>query len=164
MADKEIVAQDFVRAIERAMRPDPSNPGASYAFFVGPYLSSVITGGTDFATGTATSISGVETPDNYTLVIHLVQPTGDLGARLALPAFAPLPAGAADGANAGYGPFLVASGPYMIQGSDQLDPSVPLAQQPTASGYVPGDHLYLVRNPSWDSRSRSGGRSRIGSR
>ena len=38
----------------------------------------------------------------------------------------------------------------MIEGSDQLDPSLPLAQQPTVSGYVPGDHMYLVRNPSWD--------------
>lgn len=150
MADKEIVAQDFVRAFERALRPDPSQSGGSYALFVGPYLSSVVAGGSDFAQGTATSISGLETPDNYTLVIHLAQATADLGARLALPAFAPLPPGAADGHDHGYGSYLVASGPYMLEGSDQLNPSLPPDQQPTVSGYVPSDHLYLVRNPSWD--------------
>jgi peptide/nickel transport system substrate-binding protein len=150
MADKEVVAQDFVRAIERALRPDPGGNGGSYSGIVADYVSSVITGGADFAQGTATSISGLETPDNYTLVVHLVQPTGDLGERLAMPAYAPLPAGAADGHDAWYGRYLVASGPYMIEGSDQLNPSLPPDQQPPVSGYVPNDHVYLVRNPSWD--------------
>jgi peptide/nickel transport system substrate-binding protein len=151
MADKQIVAGDFVRSFERALRPDPlaEQPSSSYGAFA-TLLSSVIAGGADFANGTATSISGLETPDDQTLAIHLLAPTGDLGARLALPAFAPIPPGAADGHDKDYGRYLVASGPYMIEGSDQLDPSLPPDQQPAVSGYVPGDHVYLVRNPSWD--------------
>jgi peptide/nickel transport system substrate-binding protein len=154
MADKEIVAADFVRAIERTLRPDPTwtdptTPAAQFGPIAAQYLD-VIAGASDFSAGKAASISGLETPDDVTLVIHLLQSTGDLGARLALPAFAPLPAGAADGHDKDYGQFLVASGPYMIEGSDALNPSLPAAQQPTVTGYVPGDHLYLVRNPSWD--------------
>jgi peptide/nickel transport system substrate-binding protein len=156
MADREIVAGDFVRALERAIRPDPFHsidPSTTpYPSFT-PYASfffDVIAGASDFAYGSASSISGLETPDDHTLVIHLVKPTGDLGARLALPAAAPIPLGATDGHDTGYGPFLVASGPYMIEGSDQLNPTLPADQQQPVSGYVPGDHLDLVRNPSWD--------------
>ncbi len=151
MADSEIVAGDFVRALERALRPDPlgSSPSGSFTPYAND-LSDVIAGAADFALGTVTSISGLETPDDHTLVIHLVAPTGDLGARLSLPEAAPLPAGAADGHDTGYGRFLVASGPYMIEGADQLNPTLPADQQQPVAGYVPGDHLYLVRNPSWD--------------
>ena len=38
----------------------------------------------------------------------------------------------------------------MMEGADQLQPDLPADQQPTVSGYVPGQHLFLVRNPSWD--------------
>jgi peptide/nickel transport system substrate-binding protein len=150
MADKEVVAGDFVRALERALRPDPLKLNTDGYTPYGPYLSNVIAGASEFTQGTAASISGLETPDDHTLVVHLVQPTGDLGARLALPAATPIPPGAADGHDKGYGPYLVATGPYMIEGSDQLNPALPADQQPTVAGYVPGDHLYLVRNPSWD--------------
>jgi len=154
MADKEIVASDFVRAIERTLRPDPTwtdptTPAPPFGQTAAQYMD-VISGASEFSAGKAESISGLETPDDDTLVIHLIEPTGDLSARLALPAFAPLPPGAADGHDMGYGQYLVASGPYMTEGSDELNPSLPAAQQPTVAGYVPGDHLFLVRNPSWD--------------
>lgn len=151
LADTEIVAADFVRAIERAVRPDPFGPpDEPHAF--GPYanvLSDLIVGAEDFTFNGASRISGLETPDAHTLVIHLIRPAGDLGARLAMPAFSPLPEGVADGHDTGLGPYLVASGPYMIEGADQLDPSLPPDQQPVVSGYVPGERLTLVRNPSW---------------
>ena len=115
----------------------------------------MIAGASEFSQGKTSAISGLETPDDHTLVIHLVKPTGDLGSRLALPAAAPIPPGAADGHDKGYGPFLVASGPYMIDGSDQLDPTLPADQQRPVSGYVPGDHLDLIRNPSWDRATDS---------
>ena len=157
MADKEVVAGDFVRALERGLRPNPlptdlnAPPGPAAPFTpYGSSLSDVIAGASDFLAGEAASISGLETPDDHTLVIHLVKPTGDLGARLAQPTAAPLPPGAADGHDKGYGLYLVASGPYMIEGSDQLNPALPPDQQSAVAGYAPGDHLYLVRNPSWD--------------
>ena len=48
------------------------------------------------------------------------------------------------------GRFLVATGPYMFQGADQVDFSQPAASQKPAAGYVPGKSITLVRNPSWD--------------
>jgi len=150
-AETKIVAADFVRSIERTLRPDPMGPPDEVHTF-GPYanyLSELIVGAEDFTFNGATRISGLETPDENTLVIHLLRPAGDLAARLAMPAFAPLPAGATDGHDTGYGRHLVASGPYMIEGSELLDPTLPPEQQPKVAGYVPGQRLTLVRNPSW---------------
>ncbi|MEP7158953.1 MAG: ABC transporter substrate-binding protein, partial [Chloroflexota bacterium] len=151
LQNTEIVASDFVRAIERALRPNPLSPPDDVTSF-GPYanfLSELIVGAEDYTFNGASRISGLETPDEHTLVIHLIRPAGDLGARLAMPAFSPLPAGVADGHDTGYGPYLVASGPYMVEGAEQLNPSLPADRQPTAPGYVPGERLSLVRNPSW---------------
>src|SRR5215213_4796254 len=67
-----------------------------------------------------------------------------------MPAAAPIPPGATNGHDAGYGRYLVATGPYMIEGSDALRPELPPDQQPVVSGYVAGERLTLVRNPSWD--------------
>lgn len=91
-------------------------------------------------------------------MVTLKKPFGDLGYALALPAAAPIPAdpadqgakfGVATGHDTGYGAFLVASGPYMFEGSQTLDPSAPPSMQQPVSGYVPGQSMVLVRNPSW---------------
>lgn len=55
----------------------------------------------------------------------------------------------AEGHDNGYGPFLVSSGPYMLEGSKDLDFSLPPERQRGASGYVPQKSITLVRNPSW---------------
>ncbi|MEP7360817.1 MAG: ABC transporter substrate-binding protein, partial [Chloroflexota bacterium] len=157
MADTPIVAQDVIRGIERALRPYVfGGPGQGLAFSpYAPYLSDVIAGAQEFSKGAVSTISGLEAPDAQTLVVHLTQPSGDLGNRLALPAAAPIPAGAADGHDTGYGRYLVASGPYMLEGSDALNPSLPPDQQPKVSGYVPGMSITMVRNPSWDRSTDS---------
>jgi peptide/nickel transport system substrate-binding protein len=157
--DTPIVATDFVRALERTL----STPDASAESFGGDeqlplgnyadYYSPLIEGAQAFADGQTTSISGLETPDDSTLVVYLTEPAGDLGFRLSLPAAAPIPPGAAEGHDDGYGPFLVASGPYMIEGSEQLDFSRPPADQEPVSGYLPGTSLTFVRNPSWHRAS-----------
>ncbi len=57
----------------------------------------------------------------------------------------------------GYGPFLVSSGPYMIEGSEELDLTAPPQEQVPTSGISPGwwfndpGSIVLVRNPSWVS-------------
>jgi peptide/nickel transport system substrate-binding protein len=98
---------------------------------------------------------------NRTLVVRLEQVTGDLAYRFSLPSTAPIPPGASDGHDEDYERFLVASGPYMVEGADGIDPSVPPDEQVAASGYVPPvivdqstvetpGSLVLVRNPAWD--------------
>ena len=144
--DTEIVSQDVVRALERYHRFWSGVNG--YDFYYSP-----IRGFDEFWAGKADSISGLETPDDHTLVVNLEQPTGDLPYRFTLPATAPIPDGAADGHPADYGRFLVASGPYMTEGSEDLDPTLPLKDQQPVSGFVPNESLSLVRNPSWQPAS-----------
>jgi peptide/nickel transport system substrate-binding protein len=148
--DTEVIAGDFVRAITREANPDASAGGYSFYY-------SVIDGFDAVASGDADTITGLSAPDDKTLIVTLTQPAGDLGYRLALPAAAPIPPngdaamGAAEGHDRDYGRFLVGTGPYMIQGADQIDFSVPADQQKAAAGYQPGKSMVMVRNPSWDA-------------
>ena len=172
----EIKAQDIVRALERDLTPSPIGVARAIGSNLGSYrfhYVDVIAGAQEYAEGTSDTISGLETPDDHTLVVHLLVPAGDLGYRLSLPAAAPIPPsprdprarmGAAQGHDSGYGPFLVASGPYMFAGSQRLDFSFPASRQKPVSGYrwrrtakgvVHAKSLTLVRNPSWDPRSDS---------
>lgn len=148
----EIVARDIIRALQR--EADPEVP-SGYAFYY-----SVIRGFDGFAQGRASNISGLQARDDHTLVVDLTEPTGDLGYRLSLPASAPIPPGAAHGHETDYGRFLVSSGPYMLEGSGDLDFSRPPEDQPPVSGFAParfnevkqfaiGGSATLVRNPSW---------------
>jgi hypothetical protein len=155
---REIVAGDVVRALEREFR---LGTNASYSFY---YF--VIEGAHAFASHKADSISGLEVSDPHTLVVHLTEPTGDLGYRFSLAATAPIPAGADRGHDDGYGRYLVSSGPYMIAGSEKMNFALPPAKQHPASGWVyryavrktgvvlvGRELLTLVRNPSWVPRS-----------
>jgi peptide/nickel transport system substrate-binding protein len=145
----DITAQDFIRAMER--EADPAASAGGYSFYY-----SAIKGFDDFGAGKADSIEGLTAVDDYTLQIEVTEPTGDLGWRFAMPASAPIPPngdarlGAAEGHTKDYGRYLVASGPYMFKGSEDLDFSVPAADQEPVAGYQPGRSVELVRNPSWD--------------
>jgi ABC-type transport system substrate-binding protein len=151
LEDIEITTPDIVRAIERVASPEIGTAG--YETYFTP-----IEGVPEYFKGRASTISGLETPDPYTLRVHLITVTNDLGFRFALPATAPIPPspanpsapfGVANGHDDGYGAFLVASGPYMIEGSDDLQPSLRPGRQPPVVGLVRGESLTLVRNPSW---------------
>ena len=139
-----ITAFDIARALERTGVLFKN--GLSYSFY---YVN--IDGFRAFEAGTVDSISGISVPNNWTLVVRLLQPEGDLPYVFAMPATAPIPEGAADGHHGDYERFLVSSGPYMFEGSRDLDFSVPPAQQEPVSGYEPDlGRATLVRNPSWD--------------
>jgi peptide/nickel transport system substrate-binding protein len=153
LEDVEITAGDFVRDFHRLLAPSIGS------YFAYDYL--VIEGAAEYFDGTAASISGIEAPDDHTLVFRLTEPAGDFGARLAGTSTGPLPpnpaqpdatTGIAAGADAGYGRFLVSSGPYMLEGSEMVDFSVPAAMRTPAAGFTPG-RIVLVRNPSWDPAS-----------
>lgn len=154
LQDTKVVAADIIRALEREAAVGPDN-GTYYFYY------EVIEGFRAMVRGDADTISGVEAPDDSTLIVHLTRPAGYLANLFALPATAPIPpsgsatpagSGVADGIGE-YGRFLVATGPYMIEGSEDLDLSAPPDSRAPISGYQPGRSLTLVRNPSWDPQT-----------
>ena len=94
----------------------------------------------------ADEISGLETPDDLTLVINLSKPSGDIanGSALGMPCTVPVPKDYAQefdkGKQSTYGDHQVFTGPYMIENDGKGK----------VTGYEPGKRLSLVRNPSWD--------------
>ena len=155
----EVVAGDFVRALQREADSSIVKGGSysSYAFYY-----SVIEGFDDVREGRATTISGLEALNDHTLVVRLTRPCGELGYRFAMPATAPIPPnqtdplapyGIATGHDHDEGGFLVGTGPYMIEGTGNLDFGVAATEQTPVPGFVPGRSLTLVRNPSWDPQS-----------
>src|SRR4029450_6745597 len=93
--------------------------------YMGVY--SVIEGVRAFADGQASTISGLETPDQHTLRVHLTDVTSDLGYRFALPATAPIPPsptgpsapfGVATGPRRRHGGVPVPSGPHQSAGAE----------------------------------------------
>jgi peptide/nickel transport system substrate-binding protein len=116
----------------------------------GYYYDGIIKGLTGAATSAKAKISGIETPDATTIIFHLTAPTGDFLQRLAMPAAAPIPAevGKCFTQPGTYGRDLIASGPYMIQGSGSVSVSSCGAIKAMA-GFDPTSHLTLVRNPNY---------------
>ena len=151
-----ITALDVVRALERFARLGSESSDDYY----GSYFYD-IHGFEDYESGTTDSIVGLETPGDLTLVVRLEEVIGDLTYRFSLPATAPIPEGATEGHDEDYSRYLVASGPYMPEGSELIDASLPADEQKPATGFVPPrvaedgtveepGHLVLVRNPSWE--------------
>jgi peptide/nickel transport system substrate-binding protein len=141
--NRAITSKDIEYAFERI---NTKPLVAQYGF----YYYGVITG-MDGSAAKPAPVSGIETPDDSTIVFHLTKPTGDFLFRLAMPATAPIPQEVAKCfTKAGdYGRFVISSGPYMIKGSDQLDTSSCSAMKPI-SGFDPTKKILMVRNPSYD--------------
>jgi peptide/nickel transport system substrate-binding protein len=162
LEDQEIVAGDFINAMEREADPKVT---AGY-----PFYYSVIEGFDSYRCGlvppeviegtpdhecrgvtTTDTITGMTAVDDKTLEITLTRPSGDLPYRMAMHAAAPIPEGAEEGHEKDYGRFLVSSGPYMFEGSEDLDFDAPAEEQEPVAGYDPGRSIVLVRNPSWSA-------------
>jgi peptide/nickel transport system substrate-binding protein len=150
--DVEVTAGDFIRALMREADPEGSSGGYSFYY-------SVIEGFDEFGAGDADTISGLTAVDDKTLEIKLTRPAGDLPYRMAMHATAPIPPhptnadaqmGAAQGHDKDYGRFLVATGPYMFEGSEALDFTAPAKDQKPVAGYEPGKSIIMVRNPGWN--------------
>lgn len=141
--DRAVTSKDVAYAFQRLGTPSVA---AGYAFYY-----SVIKGFDDFAAGKAKTISGIETPDDQTIVFHLTKPTGDFPQRLSLPAAAPIPpeVGKCFTGASEYGRYVISSGPYMIKGSDALNISSCSTMKPI-SGFNPAKGMTLVRNPNYD--------------
>jgi peptide/nickel transport system substrate-binding protein len=169
LQDTEVQSGDFVRSIERALSPASPAVAKAYGCTPGPtcllgsylshYLVPAIEGADAYAAGHARTISGLEAPSPDTLQVRLTQPSGDIAYLFALSATTPIPPkpddpsarfGIAQGHDLDFGHgFAIGTGPYMVDGSDNMDLSQPPAQQHAPSG-AGSTALTLVRDPSWD--------------
>jgi peptide/nickel transport system substrate-binding protein len=141
--NREITSKDIYYAFQRIAT---KSVNALYSFYYDP----VIVGMQDYADGKAKTISGIQTPDDKTIVFNLVKPYGDFLYRLGMMATAPIPQEIAKcftGAGE-YGRYVISSGPYEIKGSDKLSTSSCSAMKPI-SGFDPNKILDLVRNPNY---------------
>lgn len=101
---KQVTASDFKYSWERALNP------ATQSLTAGTYLNDIV-GATDILAGKATQLSGVTTPDNYTLQVNITAPVAYFLDKMAYPtSFVVDKANVASGANwwqhpNGTGPF-----------------------------------------------------------
>jgi ABC-type transport system substrate-binding protein len=146
--DVTIKAPDIVRAIEYALRG--RSPGLESSLLL------VIEGASAFQNGKADTVSGLETPDERTFVVHLTERVGDLAERFSFALTAPIPPDA-DAGHPTIGRIPVSSGPYMIAGSQTFDSSRAPTEQRLPSGFARNRRIELVRNPAWENDAlRSG--------
>ncbi len=126
--DREVTSADVKYAIERAFTKEVTNG------YVNSYFAN-IKGVDAFKKGDADEISGIETPDDLTIVFNLTR-GGPLVGALSMPITAPVPKEYArefDSKNPStYGENQVTTGPYMLD------------------SYRPGREIVLTRNPNWD--------------
>ncbi len=137
--NKPVVAADLKYAIERTLIPGVPNGYQSLYFNdIAGYDQAIAAAKKDPTK--APNLSGLETPNDTTLVIHLTQASSlGLIQALSLPAGAPIPQGYAakfDAQNPStYGQHQIDTGPYYI------------------STYKPGTEIVLDRNPNWTGQN-----------
>lgn len=146
---REANVKDIVTAITRIANPVPAATG--YPAYYRP-----IEGFADVEAGKAKAISGITTPDDFTIVFKLTEPTGDFPFRMSMPATAPMPKEVSDCWTKAkdYGRYQIGVGPYMLDGAPQLDITSCKTQKPIA-GFDPTSHVRLRRNPNYDAATDS---------
>ncbi len=126
-ANRALKAADFVYGLQRMFDTKTPSSGQPYAL--------LIAGTDDFAAGKASTISGIQAPDDSTVVITLKQAAGDFLSILSMGFFAPVPQEVASKYAVGsdYSQHIVSLGPYSLD------------------SYVPGKSITFVRNPNWNA-------------
>lgn len=139
---REVTAQDFVLGLKRLCNP-VSPVGAP------GYYENTIAGMRGYCDGFAKvgqdaasikgyiqshNVAGLQTPDDKTLVVHLVQPASDFANILAMPFASAAPVeylNSVPDSNA-FRQHTISDGPYQI------------------TSYQPGKQILLDRNPAWE--------------
>ncbi|MEA2435928.1 MAG: peptide/nickel transport system substrate-binding protein [Thermoleophilaceae bacterium] len=137
--NREATSADVKYAMERDFLPQVGNG------YAGAYWGD-IQGVKPYMAGKAKEISGIQTPDKYTLVLKLARPTSAVAiAAMSLPGAAPVPKEYAQKYDKGkvstYGQHVVGTGPYMVQNDPKTG---------KITGYQAGRKITFVRNPNWD--------------
>jgi peptide/nickel transport system substrate-binding protein len=142
--NREVTSKDVAYAFQRI---NTAPLVAQYGF----WYYGVVKGMDGKAKSADEKVSGIETPDDSTIIFNLEKPTGDFLYRISMPAAAPIPEEVAKCfKKAGdYGRYVMSNASYMIQGADKLDISSCSAMKPI-SGFDPSKQLTLVRNPNYD--------------
>ncbi len=138
--NRVITSKDVKYAIERTFS---KNVGGQYTF----YYDSIKGAPKEPTTGVK-PISGIQTPDDTTLVINLAKASAPaVSASLVMPYTAPVPQEYAEKFDAKnpstYNTNVIASGPYMVK-NDAAGKT---------TGYKAGKSIELVRNPNWDKKT-----------
>jgi peptide/nickel transport system substrate-binding protein len=140
--NREVQAKDIKYAFERAFSKQvPSG-------YAGTYFSTIEGTPAKPNTGDIKPISGITTPDPYTIVFKLKEAQAPLVSQaLVLPITVPVPEEYARKFDAKtpstYDQYVAQTGPYMIQ----ADSSGKLI------GRKPGKQITLVRNPNWTGKA-----------
>jgi peptide/nickel transport system substrate-binding protein len=136
--NRAATSKDVAYAIQRAFLPTVAN---GYA----PAYLGDLEGLKAFQDGKAKTISGIQTPDDQTLVLKFTRPTAGIAAQaLSLPFSAPVPEEYAaqydKESPSSYGLHQVFTGPYAI----------PANSSGKLTGYSPGKEIQLERNANWN--------------
>jgi peptide/nickel transport system substrate-binding protein len=137
--NREIKTADIKYAFERAFSKEvPSG-------YAGTYFNSIEGTPDKPNTGDIKPISGIETPDNYTLIFHLKTASAPLVSQaLVMPITVPVPEEYAKKWDAStpskFDQYQSFTGPYMVKN----DPTTG-----KVTGRVPGKSISIVRNPNW---------------
>ncbi|WP_157251985.1 ABC transporter substrate-binding protein [Patulibacter americanus] len=140
--DREITSKDVKYAISRLFAKN--SPGGYTNYF------DFITGAPDELQSKVPDISGIETPDDQTLIFKLDEPyAAQLVQSFVLPYNAPVPeeyAAKFDKKNPStYQDNLVATGPYMVKNDAK--------GKVDGVGWKKTKSIELVRNPNWDEKT-----------
>ena len=141
--NREIKTADIKYAFERAFSKEvPSG-------YAGTYFNSIEGTPDKPNTGDIKPISGIETPDNYTLIFHLKTASAPLVSQaLVMPITVPVPEEYAKKWDAStpskFDQYQSFTGPYMVKN----DPTTG-----KVTGRVPGKSISIVRNPNWDPKT-----------
>jgi peptide/nickel transport system substrate-binding protein len=139
--NRDVTSKDVKYAFERAFS---ANVPSGYA---SSYFKDIV-GVPAEPTKGVKPISGIETPDDSTIVFNLKAPTGTVtAAALVMPISAPVPQEYAEKFDAKspstYDQYVVASGPYMVKND----------AEGKVVGRDPGKRIEIVRNPNWDANT-----------
>ena len=125
---REMKAADVKYSIERTVNPKTQSPGAGYYYG--------IEGATEVSEGKATEISGIKTPDDYTVAIKLIQPNAAMLHILALNFAFVVPKEETEKYGPDFTHHVVGTGAYKLV------------------EYTPGQQIVLARNTDYYNPDR----------
>lgn len=120
---RAVTSADFRYAIERVLNPRTSSKGMEY-------FQSIV-GAPDFTAGRAAHLSGIETPDPWTIIFHLAAPDPIFVDKLATPFASAVPHEAVERWGEDFARHPIGSGPFMLR------------------EWIGGQRIVIVRNPDY---------------